>query len=77
MENHTFSNWAGSYRCRPAKYFEPNSVKEIQDILASARAEKRKVKVVGVGHSPSDICCTQDYMISLKVWNLSWNIDLC
>ena len=35
-------------------------------ILAKARLNKKTVKVVGNGHSPSDIACTPGYMISLR-----------
>jgi len=38
-------------------------------VLAKARLNKKTVKVVGNGHSPSDIACTRDYMISLKNFN--------
>ena len=38
-------------------------------ILAKARLNKKTVKVVGNGHSPSDIACTPGYMISLRNFN--------
>jgi len=38
-------------------------------ILAKARVNKKTVKVIGSGHSPSDIACTQGYMVSLKNFN--------
>ena len=38
-------------------------------ILAKARVNKKTVKVIGSGHSPSDIGCTQGYMVSLKNFN--------
>ena len=38
-------------------------------ILAKARLNKKTMKVVGCGHSPSDIACTQGYMICLKNFN--------
>ena len=31
-----------------------------------ADVNEKKIKVVGHGHSPSNIACTDDYMISLK-----------
>ena len=38
-------------------------------VLAFAREKGKKVKVIGNGHSPSDIACTTDYMISLCRYN--------
>jgi len=34
-----------------------------------AEANKKKVRIVGVGHSPSSIACSNDYMVSLKKFN--------
>jgi cell division protein FtsL len=34
------------------------------------------VKVVGEGHSPSDIHCTTDYMISLKKLNKVLDVSI-
>jgi len=38
-------------------------------VLAKARVDKKTVKVIGNGHSPSDIACTHGYMVSLKNFN--------
>ena len=48
---------------------ESITVLYIFQILDLAHRNKKKVRVIGCGHSPSDICCTQDYMISLKKFN--------
>lgn len=60
-----FENWAKTYSCQPSLYFEPQSHNEIKEILKMANENKKVVKVAGVGHSPSSIACTDDYMISL------------
>jgi FAD/FMN-containing dehydrogenase len=38
-------------------------------ILQLARDNNKAVKVVGEGHSPSDIGCTDGYMISMEKFN--------
>ncbi len=53
----------------PSLYFEPKSLNELKDILKNAEANKKKIRVVGCGHSPSAICCTNDFMVSLKHFN--------
>lgn len=38
-------------------------------ILDTARQRDKRVKVVGGGHSPSDIACTDDFMIQMGKMN--------
>ncbi|KAH9503330.1 hypothetical protein Btru_072756 [Bulinus truncatus] len=70
-----FTNWATTYSCLPELYFEPETQDEIRKILALAQEKGKKVKVVGFGHSPSDIACTTDYMISLQRFNQVLKVD--
>ncbi|KAH9503332.1 hypothetical protein Btru_072758, partial [Bulinus truncatus] len=70
-----FTNWATTYSCLPELYFEPETLDEIRKILALAQEKGKKVKVVGFGHSPSDIACTTDYMISLQRFNQVLKVD--
>lgn len=64
-----FTNWANTFSCEPQLYFEPKNVDELKDILKLAQVNEKKVKVVGFGHSPSSIACTNDYMVSLKYFD--------
>ena len=38
----------------------------LTQVVEVAGMLRKKVRVVGGSHSPSDIACTKDYMISLK-----------
>lgn len=38
-------------------------------VLQLAREENKKVRVVGSKHSPSDIACTNGFMVSLQNFN--------
>ncbi|XP_013926869.1 PREDICTED: L-gulonolactone oxidase-like [Thamnophis sirtalis] len=64
-----FQNWARTYGSSPEMHFQPTTVDEIREILALARQKSKKVKVVGGGHSPSDIACTEDFMIQMGRMN--------
>lgn len=75
IRNWKFKNWAETYSCVPSLYFEPKSLNELKDILKNAEANKKKIRVVGCGHSPSAICCTNDFMVSLKHFNKILDID--
>ncbi|PVD33901.1 hypothetical protein C0Q70_05163 [Pomacea canaliculata] len=72
---HSFTNWATTYSCEPELYFEPETTEEIKQVLSFAQEKGKKVKVVGNGHSPSDLACTTDYMISLKHYNQVLKVD--
>ncbi|RKP25185.1 D-arabinono-1,4-lactone oxidase-domain-containing protein [Syncephalis pseudoplumigaleata] len=56
-----FQNWAKTHSCRPALFFEPDT--EAQVIVKQARAQGKTCRAIGAGHSPSDLACTNDYMI--------------
>ncbi|HNN96817.1 MAG TPA: FAD-binding protein, partial [Pseudomonadota bacterium] len=62
---HPFRNWAGTATAQPQAFFTPQSESEIVDILKRAAQAGRRVKVVGAGHSWSDIACTDGYLLQL------------
>ncbi|CAM5130781.1 unnamed protein product [Natator depressus] len=70
-----FQNWARTYGSSPELYFQPTSVEEIKEILDLARQRSKRVKVVGGGHSPSDIACTDDFMVQMGKMNKILKVD--
>ncbi|XP_043551203.1 L-gulonolactone oxidase isoform X2 [Chiloscyllium plagiosum] len=70
-----FQNWANTYSCKPEFYFEPASVEEVRQVLELAKQRNKRVKIVGCGHSPSDIACTDDYLIRLNKLNRLLQVD--
>ncbi|XP_075779345.1 LOW QUALITY PROTEIN: L-gulonolactone oxidase-like [Pelodiscus sinensis] len=75
QEGVKFQNWAQTYGSSPELYFQPTSVEEIREILDLARQRSKRVKVVGGGHSPSDIACTDDFMLHLGKMNKILKVD--
>jgi L-gulono-1,4-lactone dehydrogenase len=59
-------NWAGDQSCAPARIERPRSKEELQRILAEAAEQSRRVRVVGAGHSFSEIAMTEGTMVSLE-----------
>ena len=59
----SFTNWGLTYTCRPLCVFEPENEAQCEVVLELARREGKKVRVAGVGHSPSDLACTSEYML--------------
>jgi L-gulono-1,4-lactone dehydrogenase len=59
-------NWAGDQSCRPAVVELPGSIEEISEAIVRAAAHDRRVRVVGAGHSFSDIALTEGSQLSLE-----------
>ncbi|XP_022792316.1 L-gulonolactone oxidase-like [Stylophora pistillata] len=75
QRGYLFTNWAKTFSCTPELFFEPETIEDIRQILYAATQLHKTVRVVGGGHSPSDIACTDGYMISLKKMKAVLEID--
>ncbi|KAI9616004.1 hypothetical protein H4Q26_011256 [Puccinia striiformis f. sp. tritici PST-130] len=60
-----FQNWSGEFKANPLAIFQPENEHQIKLILELCRRESRKFRCFGSGHSPSDLACSDDYMINL------------
>ncbi|KAL1916281.1 uncharacterized protein VTP21DRAFT_5898 [Calcarisporiella thermophila] len=72
----SFQNWSRTFRCSPEYYFSVHSEDQIIKILELARNNGKRVKVIGSGHSPSDLACTDGYMINTDKLNAVLNINI-
>lgn len=61
--------WAKTFHSRPEYYFQPESGEDVQRIVKLAAKYRRRIALVGVGHSPSDLTCTSSWMIDLRRLN--------
>eukprot|EP00127_Corallochytrium_limacisporum_P004001 Clim_evm50s156 gene=Clim_evmTU50s156 len=68
-------NWAQTFHCCPREYFEPESVDQIKTVLTRARREGVNVKVIGEGHSPSDLPLSHGFVVNLKKYTGIKKID--
>jgi len=66
---HLHSNWARTFYSRPELYIQPESVAEVQRVVKLALQCRRRIVVVGSGHSPSDLTCTSLWMVNLDKLN--------
>ncbi|WVR06534.1 hypothetical protein IAU60_003565 [Kwoniella sp. DSM 27419] len=62
----TFSNWAKTFKCRPQRVFAPTTALQCRQIVELARREGARVHPVGVGHSPSDLACTNGWLVRME-----------
>ncbi|EOO61928.1 sugar 1,4-lactone oxidase [Bacillus cereus VD196] len=69
-------NWAGNIHCRPKRVYTPNSEEELTNIIQNAAISGVRVKVVGAGHSCSEIAVSDEsYFISMEHLNHLVAID--
>jgi D-arabinono-1,4-lactone oxidase len=61
--------WAKTFYSRPELYIQPESAAEIQKAVTLARRCRRRLVVVGSGHSPSDLTCTSSWLMNLDNFN--------
>lgn len=70
MKKYVWTNWSHSYQSFPEKFFTPSTEQEIIDIVQTATARNKKIKVVGSGHSCAKIAQQFDgYLLSLEKFN--------
>lgn len=64
-KSHLHHTWAKTFYSRPELYIQPESVAELQKVVTLARRCRRRVVLVGSGHSPSDLTCTSSWVVNL------------
>ncbi|KAI7559241.1 hypothetical protein D0869_05587 [Hortaea werneckii] len=72
---HTHYTWAKTFKCHPELYLTPRTLEEIQKIVTLARRCRRRIVVVGCGHSPSIITCTSQWMVNLDEYSEVLKVD--
>lgn len=61
-----WSNWAGNVTCVAEHIFYPRTEAEIVEIIQLATREKKRIRVVGEGHSFSPLIATDYFIVSLQ-----------
>jgi len=76
MNELKWTNWSHSFSSYPEQILSPNSEKEIVGIVQDAKKTKSKIKIVGSGHSCSQIAETKSgILISLEKYNSILSFD--
>lgn len=70
-KNYRFSNWAGNHTITASNFYQPQTTAEIAQVVAQAY----KVRLIGTGHSWSDICLCDDTFINLDNFNKVLQVD--
>lgn len=73
--SYTHQTWAKTFESRPEFYLRPQTLEEIQKIVNLARKCRRRIVVVGSGHSPSNLTCTSSWMVNLDDYGRVLKVD--
>ena len=60
-----FTNWASTFASKTRATFRPTSVADVRRVVELARREGIELRPSGSGHSPSDLVCTEGYVVNL------------
>ncbi len=58
-------NWAGNITWTPSEIAYPTSEAAIQQIVLKAANDRKKIRIIGTGHSFTALCQTEEILISL------------
>ncbi len=71
----TIRNWARNQQCEPVAVHRPSSTTEVAEIVGAASAARRRVKVIGAGHSFTATAMTDGDLLSLERMNAVLEVD--
>ena len=71
----SWTNWAGNARCEPRVIERPTDEQQLVDVVVRAAEREQRVKVVGAGHSFTDIACTDGALVDLSRYGRVVSVD--
>ncbi|KAJ3417200.1 hypothetical protein HDV05_006406 [Chytridiales sp. JEL 0842] len=74
-QNYLFQNWAETYSVKADHYFQASTEEDVIEAIKFAIDNDKTLRVVGTGHSPSDIVCCRDILLNLDPLNRVLHID--
>ncbi|CAM0950300.1 unnamed protein product [Alopecurus aequalis] len=73
---HTVSNWSGTHEVHTRVLLQPDSIAALEDALATAHKERRRLRPVGSGLSPNGLGLSRAGMINLALMDKVLNVDV-
>lgn len=71
----TWKNWGGNQGCSPLSLERPANEEQLVSLVRAAAVANERLKVVGAGHSFTDIACTDGRMVSLDNYSGILDVD--
>lgn len=63
LSSNTLHNWARTFEATPQRIYTPSSVSDLQLVVEAARRAEARVRAMGVWHSPSDLACSDEWIV--------------
>ncbi|MGG0717987.1 D-arabinono-1,4-lactone oxidase [Robertmurraya massiliosenegalensis] len=67
LQGKRWRNWARTSESQPEKILYPSSVEEVILLVKEASEQKKKIRVVGAGHSFTSLAKTDSWLVSLDL----------
>lgn len=61
-----WSNWVGNQQASPERVFVPRTREDLVEVVRTARAQGRKIRVCGESHTFSGLVPTEDFMVDVR-----------
>ncbi|KAJ7148815.1 hypothetical protein C8R46DRAFT_1044485 [Mycena filopes] len=71
----SLANWSHTYHCQPQALFRPRNAAECADVITVALTRGKVLRAVGAGHSPSDLACTNSYIVDMRDMQRILDVD--
>eukprot|EP00887_Chlorella_sp_A99_P007279 scaffold2.g7279.t1 len=68
-------NWSGTHECHVRRMWHPESLEELEAVVARAHAARQRLRCVGTGLSPNGIAFSEAGMVSLAHMDRILSID--
>ncbi|MGI9526146.1 MAG: D-arabinono-1,4-lactone oxidase [Weeksellaceae bacterium] len=61
-----WKNWSETVKFEPKNYIEARTIEDVQEAVLMAKAQGRKIRVAGSGHSFTRLCESDDVLLSIN-----------
>jgi FAD/FMN-containing dehydrogenase len=64
-----FTDFSGRHKCNPSNFYQPETEKQLIDFIKNVTRNQEKLRVIGAGHSMSQISMTEGNLVNLDKLN--------
>ncbi|KAL4857423.1 L-galactono-1 [Chlorella vulgaris] len=68
-------NWSGTHECQVQRFYQPETLEQLEATVKQAHTTGRKLRCVGSGLSPNGLAFSEDGMVSLGLMDKVLDID--